>query len=218
MSRANSARNRQAALPAVDIPVPVVLASRSPQRRELLARLVAEFEVVEPRVDEVACRAEDIERHACMLAQAKAEDVARRRPDALVIAADTLVECQGEVVGKPKDQADAIRILTLLSSHPHRVVSGLCVITPDGRRRCTACVTRVRMKKLPPADIQRYVDQEDVMGRAGAYGLEELDPNVKSLKGSASSVMGLPMEELASILQSLYPPDESSCRSKGSPG
>jgi len=76
----------------------------------------------------------------------------------------------------------------------------------------------VRMKKLPPADIQRYVDQEDVMGRAGAYGLEELDPNVESLQGSASSVMGLPMEELASILQSLYPPDESSCRSKGSPG
>ncbi len=203
---------------AAELPVPVVLASSSPERRELLGRLLADFEVVEPRVDETACEAQGVEACARMLAQAKAEDVARRRPGALVIAADTLVECRGKVLGKPRNRADAVRILTQLTRCPHRVVSGLCVIAPDGRRRCVACVTRVRMKRLSRAEIERYVDQEDVMGRAGAYGLKELDPNVVSLQGSPSSVMGLPLEELSSILHALYPSDGSSCRSKGSPG
>ncbi len=147
----------------------------------------------------------DAEALALRLARAKAEEVARRRPQALVIAADTLVECRGELIGKPSDRDDAIRILTRLTSHPHRVVSGLCVIAPGGRRRCLVSVAHIRMKALSRAEIERYVDRHDVLGRAGAYHLQEADPNVLSLRGSPSAVMGLPLEELRSILQSLYP-------------
>jgi len=186
--------------------VPVVLASRSPQRRHLLRKIVSDFEVIEPCVEECARGHEGAEELAYTLARAKAEEVARRRPDALVIAADTVVECEGELIGKPRDRADAIRVLTKLVANPHRVVTGLCVIAPDGRRHCATVAARVRMKRMPAQQIESYVDREDVMGRAGAYGLRELDPNVQSIEGSPSSVMGLPLEELTSILKSLYPP------------
>jgi len=186
------------------VPVPVVLASKSPQRRTLLATLVDEFEVVAPEVDENAADGEDADALARRLAEAKAEQVAEARPDALVIAADTVVECRGRLIGKPLDRSDAIRILTELTSHPHRVLTGLCVIAPDGRRRSIVSVARVHMKRLTRDEIERYVDSEDVLGRAGAYGLKELDPNVRTLEGSRSAVMGLPTEELAAVLASLY--------------
>jgi len=188
-----------------ELPVPVVLASASPQRSGLLKKILAEFEVVAPHLDEGSPGAADAETLARELAEAKARQVAALRPRALVIAADTIVECQGEIIGKPADRADAVRILTKLSSHPHRVITGLCVLAPDGRRRSVVCVARVRMKRLSRAEIEAYVDREEVLGRAGAYGLQELDPNIESLQGSASAVMGLPLEELQSILQSLYP-------------
>lgn len=189
----------------LDLPDHVVLASKSPQRRDLLGRLITDFEVVVPSVEEgpgVGACAETLARS---LAEAKAEDVAGRRPDALVIAADTVVECDGEIIGKPADRADAVRILSKLTAHPHRVITGLCVIAPDGSRRSAACVARVRMKQFSPAEIEDYVDRERPLDRAGAYGLEEVDPNVLSLEGSASCVIGLPLDKLKSMLQSIYP-------------
>ena len=189
----------------IDIPVQVVLASRSPQRRHLLKRIVRDFQAVDPRLDEGGSQCADAEATALRLAEAKASEVARLRPKALVIGADTVVECLGEVIGKPADRADAIRILTKLTRNPHRVVTGLCVIAPDGRRRCGVSVARIRMRRLSRREIDSYIDTEDVMERAGAYGLQELDPNVDRLDGSPSAVMGLPLEELGAFLQSLYP-------------
>jgi septum formation protein len=187
--------------------VPVVLASRSPQRRALLARLAPRFEVVESRVDESACGAGEPEALALDLARAKAEDVAARRPEALVVAADTLVECLGEVIGKPADRDDAVRILTLLSHNPHRVITGLCVAAPDGRRAEAVSVTHLRMKPMSRAEIARYVRREAVLERAGAYDIQEYDARIISLQGSRSSVIGLPLEDLRRILLSLYPGD-----------
>ena len=183
----------------------VVLASRSPERRRLLRQVIRDFEVVEPHVEEVCNPQGEPEALACALAEAKALDVARRRPDALVIAADTVVECQGEIIGKPADRADAVRILAKLASHPHRVITGLCVAAPDQRRRSGVSVARIRMKKLSRSEIENYVDREHPLERAGAYGLKEPDPNVLSLEGSVSAVMGLPLEELGSMLRSIYP-------------
>lgn len=187
------------------VPVEVVLASSSPQRRKLLRRVISDFEVVEPDAEEVLSPGAEPASLALSLAEAKAEDVARRRPHALVIAADTVVECRGEIIGKPADRADAVRILTKLTSHAHCVITGLCVVAPDGTRRSVTSVARVRMRKLSQAEIEHYVDSECPMNRAGAYGLRELDPNVLSLEGSASAVMGLPLEELESMLRSIYP-------------
>lgn len=186
--------------------MPVVLASKSPERRRLLSRIVRRFDVVEPQVDEGgACCCADAESVAGRLAEAKAQDAARRRPDALIIAADTVVECQGEIIGKPADRDDAVRILSKLTSHPHRVVTGLCVMAPDGRRRAAVSVARIRMRKFTQQEIERYVDREDALNRAGAYALKEFDPNVLSLDGSRTAVMGLPVEMLGDIIESLYP-------------
>jgi MAF protein len=193
----------------IDPPVPVVLASRSPQRRALLQRIVSNFEVVEPQVDENLPPEGDAEAHAVRLAELKARDVAARRPDALVIGADTLVECDGRIIGKPADRADAVRILTLLTSRPHRVVTGVCVITPDGRTETFAAVSEVRMRPFTRQQIEEYLNKENALEKAGAYGLQDFDPNVASLKGSRSNVIGLPVEELETILRSLLLPTEA---------
>ena len=201
-----SSKNRPTAgRTAIEVPVQVVLASRSPQRRQLLTRIVRDFEIVDSRVDEVAAERLDAEALALWLAEAKACEGARMRPEAVVIGADTVVECLGEIIGKPGDRADAVRILSKLTRNPHRVVTGLCVVAPDGRRRSGVSVACVRMKPLSQREIERYIDTQDVMERAGAYGLRELDPHVAHLEGSPSAVMGLPLEELAEFLASLYP-------------
>ena len=186
----------------IDVEVPVILASKSPRRRRLLRKIVPEFGVVDPRIDETQHLAETPREIARELACAKARKVARERPDCCVIAADTLVECAGEILGKPTDRADAIRMLNKLCSTPHRIMTGLCVVMPDGHEHATCVSVRVVMRDLHPGEIEDYVDGHDVMGRAGAYGLRELDPNVEQIDGSRSAVMGLPLEKLGCILRS----------------
>lgn len=187
------------------VPCPVVLASSSPERRRLLATLVERFEVVEPLVDESGLTAGSPEEVVCARACAKAEEVAARRAGALVVAADTVAECCGRLIGKPRDLAHAAGILAMLGEHPHRVITGVCVIAPDGRRVECVSVARLRMRRLGREEIDDYVRHHDVLGRAGGYAIEEDDPNVQSLEGSRSAVMGLPVEELEAIMQSIFP-------------
>jgi septum formation protein len=189
----------------IDIPVPVVLASSSSVRRELLRQLVPAFEVVPPLVDEAADGAHDAPALAVHLAELKAREVAARRPHALVVAADTLVVCDGEVIGKPADRRDAVRIMRKLASSTHQVVTGVCLIAPDGRERTFCAATRLRMRSMSDAEIERYVDGPGALDRAGVYALQPDDPNVLELHGSATCVMGLPMDELARLLRELYP-------------
>ncbi len=189
----------------IDIPVPVVLASASAVRRELLQRLVPAFEVVPAQVDESAVADADVRAVATRLAELKAHEVAARRPDALVIGADTLVVCDGEVIGKPTDRPDAVRIMRRLTSSTHQVVTGVCVVTPDGRRRTLCEATGMRMRPMSAGEIERYVDTPGALERAGVYALQPDDPNVMELCGSPTCVMGLPLDELAAVLNELYP-------------
>jgi septum formation protein len=190
----------------VDIPAPVVLASSSPVRRELLQRLVRRFEVVVPQVDETAVEGADAPERAMRLAEMKARQVAARRPAAVVIAADTLVVCGEEVIGKPADRADAVRIMRALTHAEHRVTTAFCVLAPDGRR-CTLCVvTHLRLRPMSDSEIESYVDSPGALQRAGVYALQPNDPNVLEMRGSASCVMGLPMDELEAVLSQFYPP------------
>jgi nucleoside triphosphate pyrophosphatase len=189
----------------VEIPVPVVLASSSTVRHELLRRLVDRFEVVVPRVDESAVRGGDAPDRAMRLAELKARQVAALRPGVLVIAADTLVVCDGEIIGKPVDRADAVRIMRALTASSHRVVTGFCVMAPDGRA-CTLCsVTHLRLRAMSDAEIECYVDTAGALDRAGVYALQPDDPNVLEMRGSATCVMGLPMDELEAVLREFYP-------------
>lgn len=186
-------------------PVPVVLASSSSTRRELLARLVPQFDVVAPCVDEGRAEAGCPEAVVGELAQAKARDVAARRPGALVIAADTVALCEGQVLGKPADAAEAARMLRRLTSAPHSVLTALCAVAPDGRERAALARATVRMWPMSEAVVARYAARPDALERAGAYALEPHDPNVERIDGDVTTVMGLPLKELAGILADLYP-------------
>jgi len=182
----------------------VVLASASPQRRRLLGRLIPRFETVEPRVDEEMITGTEPAAVCLRRARAKALEVWSRRPASLVIAADTVVACGGRLMGKPKDLADARRMLRLLTSKPHSVLSGLCVVTPCGRRRLRVVCAQVRMRRFSDEEIDAYVKTDGALERAGVYALQRDDPNVLNLVGSASCVMGLPLEALQEVLHSLY--------------
>jgi septum formation protein len=171
----------------------------------LLSRLVAHFEVVAPDVDEGRAQGRCPEALVAELARAKARGVAARRPGALVIGADTVAVWQGDVLGKPSDAEDAARMLRRLSSGPHCVLSGLCVVAPDGHEVARLARARVHMRPMSEAVVARYAARPDALERAGAYALEPDDPNVERIDGDVTAVMGLPLEALADVLADLYP-------------
>jgi septum formation protein len=179
------------------------LASSSPRRLELLKRLGRRFRVASPNADENLPPGLSAVEAAEMLAVRKAESVAARISDGIVLGADTLVATESGIVGKPRDRADAIAILTRLSSAPHIVVTGLCLLDArTGRRRVASDQTRVTMRPMTTAEIEAYVDSGEAMGKAGAYAIQETgDRFVERIEGSFSNVVGLPLELLAKMLE-----------------
>jgi septum formation protein len=183
----------------------LLLASASPRRRDLLAQLGYPFQVATPDVEEqldVDCSpAELAQRLACL----KAECVARRFPDAVVLGADTLVAMGRDVVGKPADRRDAIRILGRLSGSRHCVITGVCVLdASSGRKLVAAEETWVTMRRMSAAEIKAYVDSGEALGKAGAYAIQETgDRYVEKVEGSFSNVVGLPLELISPMLKSL---------------
>ena len=191
--------------PVIEVPLPVVLASSSATRKGLLQTLLPRFDVVAPRVDEGQVAPRRPRARALELARLKALEVAARRPDAVVVGADTLVACRGELIGKPKDMEDAARILRRLTHNAHSVITAVFVACPDGRERSACVATVLHMRPMSPAQIAEYIGRVDPLSRAGAYAIEPDDPNVQRLEGSLTGVMGLPLEELAGLLQDLFP-------------
>lgn len=187
----------------IDIPAPVVLASASPARRELLGRLVGEFEVMPPDVCEESILHDQPEQTARARAAAKARAVSRIRPRSVVIGADTVVACGEELMGKAADAEEALAMLRKLTRHPHRVLTALCVVSPNGGER-TACEgATVHMRELPPEELQRLARRPGALRWAGAYALQPDDPNVLSIEGCETTVMGLPIERLREMLLEL---------------
>lgn len=185
----------------------IVLASASPRRKDLLTQAGYCFDVVVPEVDESAfALSEDgPARHAEILALAKAQNVAPRYPDRLVVGADTLVDSDGEIIGKPVDRKDAERITRRLFSRPHRVITGLALIRlADSLEIVRSDATTVHPRQLTEEQIAAHLDSGSWEGKAGAYGIQEMDDAfVDHLDGSLTNVMGLPMELLARLLTKL---------------
>ena len=179
----------------------LILASASPRRRHLLARLGLPFEVVEPEIDEstTAGRAERIARR---LASVKARAVAVRRPDATIIAADTIVAHRGVLLGKPRDAAAAEATLRRLRGRTHRVITAVAVL-PPGRRRPVVdhAVTRVTMRRYSDEEIAASIARCDPFDKAGAYAIqdERLAP-VAAYRGCYCNVVGLPLWTAARLL------------------
>jgi septum formation protein len=172
----------------------VVLASGSPQRREILQKLGVEFEVVVPGVEELT--AGDPEHLVVENARRKAGAV---EADGLVIACDTDVVLDGEVLGKPRDEGDARRYLDRMSGRAHTVMSGL-VVVEDGEVRGGLERTTVVFKHLSEAEKDRYVRFGEWEGRSGGYAIQTLGSSlVERIEGSVSNVVGLPVGLLAEL-------------------
>ena len=150
----------------------MILASQSPRRRELLERMgLAHFDVIPAKGEECANPAFTPAQLVEELSRQKAAEIAASHPDALVIAADTVVSVDGAVLGKPRDRDDAVRMLTLLSGREHTVYSGLTVCR-QGRYVTGHEATLVRFRPLSHEDISHYVSTGEPMDKAGAYGIQ----------------------------------------------
>jgi septum formation protein len=186
----------------------LVLASASPRRREILGQLGVEFRVVPSGIDETALPGETPEQHVVRLADEKASEVAQRfvadeqRP--LVLAADTIVIIDGEVLGKPAHDADAVRMLLALGGRTHRVMTALCLREARGaHREAFALTTLVRFRPLDARVARAYVASGEGRDKAGSYAIQGLGAGlVAAIEGSYTNVVGLPaVETLAALMR-----------------
>lgn len=182
----------------------VVLASGSPRRKELLEMLGLEFEICPAKGEERVEPELSPEEIVKSLSRAKAREVAAAYPrGTAVIAADTIVWAEGEVLGKPVDRADAVRMLKMLSGRSHSVFTGVCVICDDVTVSC-AEETEVCFRSLSDREIEAYVETGEPMDKAGAYGIQgKASVLIEGIKGDYFNVMGLPLCRLGEILKTI---------------
>lgn len=186
-------------------PVSFILASASPRRQQLLAEAGYEFTVVSPEIDESGFEAEHTEPcvYAKRLALAKAKSVAGDFPDRLVIAADTVVDFDEEIIGKPADAKEAERITRKLFSRLHKVVTAVAVVRiKDDVEFVESESTTIYPKEMSEQQLAEHIKGGSWQGKAGAYAIKEGgDAFIEKIDGSLTNVMGLPMELLEQILE-----------------
>lgn len=187
--------------------LPLILASASPRRQELLARLGVDFEVWPAPTEEFHHEQFTAREVSVVNAQRKAQAVARRFPDHVVLGADTLVTLGTRLYGKPTDQVDAARMLRELAGQTHQVVTGVCLLRLAARRQCRfAETTDVTFRPLTGDEIQVYLAAVNALDKAGAYAIQERgDQLVARVDGSYSNVVGLPLERLRAELMKFAP-------------
>jgi len=183
----------------------LILASASPRRKELLEKAGLKFKVVIPSVDESAFSTDNISacEYAEKLALAKATSVAKKFKNSLVLGADTVVDFNGCIIGKPIDNTDAKQIIRKLFSRPHKVITGIAILRlSDKTKIVTNGVTTVYPKKMTAEQIAEYIKGGLWKEKAGAYGIQETgDKFIEKIDGSLTNVMGLPMELLEQMLK-----------------
>ncbi|HOI94537.1 MAG TPA: Maf family protein [Syntrophobacter fumaroxidans] len=182
---------------------PLVLASSSPRRRELLTLMGLTFDVIVSGIEESTGRVSGppVEL-AARCAREKADAVAGLYPDSWVLGADTVVALGATVFGKPADSAEALRMLAQLSGATHEVISAFCLVNRNRRITETRSVTTtVRFKRLSPAEIRSYVNTGEPLDKAGAYGIQGMGAFLAaSIEGSYTNVVGLPLSEVLDLL------------------
>jgi septum formation protein len=180
------------------------LASKSPRRRELLKKLGIRFKVLSPKVSEKITE-RNPKHFAMKLAQQKVESVEKRVKHGIIIGADTVVVLNNKILGKPKDKKDAQRMIKLLSGKEHKVISGLFILRkPDKSSIVTCELTKVRFRRLPKKEIEKYISSDEPYDKAGAYGIQgKANIFVESINGCYSNVVGLPINRLLVCLKKL---------------
>ncbi|WP_058187361.1 Maf family protein [Terracidiphilus gabretensis] len=181
----------------------LILASASPRRRELLTQAGFSFTVKAADIDESVLPGEDPEAYVTRLAREKAQTIFDALDDAaaVVLGADTTVVLDGEILGKPLDKADAVRMLRALSGRTHRVITGVAVVTARGTDG-TAEVTEVRFCELSDSEIAEYVETGEPMDKAGAYGIQgRAGKWIPRIEGCYFNVVGLPLARVCAMLR-----------------
>ena len=179
---------------------PLVLASASPRRVQLLRQAGAEFTVADPGPDRPWPGQAEPRHGVRALALDKAKRIARKRPEAVVIGADTVVVLRGRIFGKPDNLAQARDMLGRLHGRRHEVWTGLAIVHGDEARTTAEC-TVVHLARLTPEDLEAYLRSGESLDKAGAYGIQGVAGQfVRRIEGDYSNVVGLPLHRLRSLL------------------
>ena len=188
--------------PGLESPAPLILASASPRRQELLREAGIRFDVSPAHIPEQRDAGEAPLEYAKRLAEEKAQVIARRFPGRYVLGADTIVVVDQHVLEKPADQDDAKRMLRMLSGRGHEVTTAVCLIQPDARTETRACTTKVFFRRLNEDEIQRYVASQEPMDKAGAYAIQGGAASFADrMEGEYSNVVGLPLSLVTEMLK-----------------
>ena len=181
----------------------LILASSSPRRKELLSLLGLPFEIISPAINEEVLGQESPANHVRRLALEKAESVAGHYPDSLVIGSDTVIELDGQILGKPADLENAHHMLSVLRGRCHLVHTGLALIAKTKELRETYVETvKVWVKDFSDDDLQTYLNTQDSLGKAGAYSIQGKGAHlIEKIEGDYPSVVGLPLSKTAQLLE-----------------
>lgn len=174
----------------------IILASASPRRKELLSQIGVTFEIIKAEKEEHITSSIPTE-VVKELSMQKAKEVAAKCDGSIIIGADTIVAMEGQILGKPKDRADAMRMLRLLQGKKHQVITGVTVLLGSTKTRSFAEVTDVSLYPMADAQIERYIATGEPMDKAGAYGIQgRFAAYVRGIEGDYNNVVGLPIGRL----------------------
>ena len=187
----------------------IILASRSPRRRELMAQVTPDFRIFSVEVDESSVAESDPVRFAEQAAVLKARAAAEAFPSALVISADTVVTVKGQILGKPRDRREASAMLRALSGRRHRVISGVALYKKDEEKLLTGYeITRVAFRELTEAMIEEYLAREDYQDKAGSYAIQDIGQGfVAGIQGDYDNVVGFPVRKVRRLLERFQAPE-----------
>ncbi|WP_343595853.1 Maf family nucleotide pyrophosphatase [Acinetobacter sp.] len=181
----------------------LILASGSPRRKALLLQLGLSFDVLSPDIDESVKPKEIAQDYVARLAQEKAHLVWQQFPDATVIAADTCLAVDAEIIGKPENKQHAFEIWSKLSGRYHDVLTGVCVMN-DSNIQVEVVQTRVEFQILTPSDMENYWATGEPVGKAGGYAIQGIAARfIPRIDGSYTNVVGLPLHETAALLKAI---------------
>ena len=182
-------------------PSRLILASASPRRKALLSAAGLRFDVIESGIDEIRWVGESGREYALRVASEKALTVSTKVPDALVLAADTIVVCNDAILVKPRGEDEARRMLAMLSGRPHTVVTAYALACIRAIIEAAAVISQVTFRPLSNAEIDEYVATGEPLDKAGAYGIQGKGADfIAKVVGSRDNVMGLPLREVLAAL------------------
>ena len=186
--------------------LPVILASASPRRKELLEQLGLQFVIIPAHIDESMFLNEDALKYVRRLSEEKGRAIAEKYPEHIVISADTIVVYNEEILGKPIDKSDAFRMLRLLSGNTHEVITAFSILCGSRKIYMTEDeLTEVSFRDLSDTDIHEYIDGGSPMDKAGAYGIQDLSANlVESISGCFYNVIGFPVAQFKKVWDQIF--------------